>query len=106
MGIVVAVLHVLAVPVNKTTSPVDGTLSVRRKTGRPERKHDTGGGLGVVEAAGGSVPGVLAVERTHDIAINGPGESVGLPVNDIFVLIVDRVAVHSEILAVVVWIYG
>jgi hypothetical protein len=54
-GIVVAVLHVRTVPVNLTTSPLNGTLSVTGLTSGPQTELDSGRGLRVVVLAGGRV---------------------------------------------------
>lgn len=77
--------HVLAVPVDLTTSPINSSLAVRRETSRPERKHDAGGCLRVVEASGGSVPGVGALLGAADLAVDRPGKLVLLPVDAVLV---------------------
>lgn len=69
------------VPVDLTTSPVDGTLGVGSQSTGPDGDLDEGGSLGVVVGLGGSVEGILLVEDTADLAVDGPGDGVLSPVN-------------------------
>lgn len=85
-GVVVAVLHVLAVPVDQAAGPIDRALPVRGDTGGPKGKHDAGGCLRVEPAIRGGVPGVGTVEGAKDVAVDGPGEVVGRPVDGVGVL--------------------
>ena len=81
-GVVVAgVLDVLAVPVNLTASPVNGTLGVAGLTSGPQGHLQAGGGLGVLVAVGSLVPGVGLLQGALDVAVDDPLGLVGLPVN-------------------------
>lgn len=91
-GVVVSVLHVRRVPVDQSAGPIDGTLTVTRETCRPERKHDSGGGLRIEVAVRCRIPGVFPVHCAHCLAINNPIELVRAPIDCVCVNIRDRVA--------------
>lgn len=84
-GIVVAVLHVGAVPINLTTGPLNGTLRVTSLTSRPQTELDSGGGLGVVVLASGLVVSLVTIQSAENLAVNLPAERVGLPVDRVSV---------------------
>jgi hypothetical protein len=60
-SIVVAILHVRAVPVNLTTSPFNSTLSVTSLTSGPQTELDSRWGLRVVVLAGGRIVRLVTV---------------------------------------------
>lgn len=80
-SIVVAVGHVWRIPLDKTTSPVDGPFAVSRQTTGPERQLHSTGSLREGIAVGSGVPGVLAIEGADCLAVDGPCNLVGCPVN-------------------------
>lgn len=80
-GIVVSVLHQRTVPVDKTASPVNGTLSVRGQTSRPQRQLDASRCLWVVILFVGRVVRVALLESPHCISVNRPGDRVWRPIN-------------------------
>lgn len=94
-GVVVAILHVLRVPVDETARPVDGAFSVAAQTGGPQRQLHTRWRLWEVVAAGGGVPGVVSVQGAHLIAIDAPSDLVGRPIDGICVHVDLRVG-HVE----------
>ena len=71
-GVVVAVLHVRTVPVDLTTSPLDGALSIASLASRPQTELNSRRSLRVVVLAGSLVVSLVAIEGTKDLAINLP----------------------------------
>lgn len=94
--VVTLLLDVLAVPVNLTTGPVDGTLGVAGLAGGPERHLQARGGLGVLEAVGSGVPGVGLLQGAHDGAVDDPLGLVGLPVDLVGVPVVKGILVADR----------
>lgn len=84
-GVVVAILHVLTVPVNLTTGPINGTLSIASLAGRPQTELNSRRGLRVVVLASGLVVSLVAVQGTKDLAINLPAKGVRCPVDGVSV---------------------
>ena len=84
-GVVVAVLHVWAVPVNLATSPLDGTLSVASLSSRPQTELDSGRRLRVVVLASSLVVGIVTVKSAKNLAINLPAQGVRSPVDRVSV---------------------
>lgn len=80
-GVVVTIGHVLAVPVDQSTSPIDSTIAVTGKTGRPQTELDFGWSLRVMILTSGRVVSLVAVHGTKNSAIHGPCEIVRLPIN-------------------------
>jgi hypothetical protein len=60
-SIVVAVLHVRTVPVDLTSSPLNGTLSITSLTSGPQTELDSGWGLRVVVLAGGRIVSLVTI---------------------------------------------
>lgn len=100
--VVALLLDVLAVPVNLTTGPVDGTLGVAGLAGGPERHLQARGGLGVLVAVGSRVPGVGLLQGALDLAVDDPLGLIGLPVDLVGVPVVKGILVADGGVAAVV----
>lgn len=105
-GVVVALLlDILAVPVDLTTGPGDGSGGVARLTSGPQGQLHAHGRLGVHVAITGFVPGGRALESALDFTVHGPGDGLGLPVDGVLVPLIEGVAAgHGGVGAIVVWI--
>ena len=69
-GKVVAILHVVAGPVDEATTPFDSSFAIGGKTSRPQRQLDARRCLGVVKSVGGGVPSIRLLHRADLFAIN------------------------------------
>jgi hypothetical protein len=82
-------LNVFGVPVDLTTSPINGTLRVSLKTTRPERQLDTRRGLREAPVLRCRVPGILALLGSSQLAIDPPLNLVGCPPQFIIMEVVE-----------------
>jgi hypothetical protein len=90
------------VPVDHTTSPVDGTLGISLETTRPQRQLNTGRGLRVVPVLGRLIPGVLAFLGTAEFAINEPLNLVRGPANLVVMEVVEGIR-GTDISRIFIW---
>ena len=60
-------------------------MAVGGETGRPEGELDACGRLGIVKGVVSGIPGVSAIEGTHVVAVDRPGQGVGFPVEAVSV---------------------
>ena len=100
--VVARILHVFVVPINKTTCPLDGSLSVCRQAGWPEGKLHTGWGLRVVVSICGAIPGVFLLDSTEGCPVDGPGYRVGFPIDFVVVVCVKSIQVGDCYISTVV----
>lgn len=81
--------------------PADGVRGVSFKTTGPEGELHAGGSLRVVIAFGGIVPSFFSFLHTDDLAVDGPGDGLRLPVNLVVVPFGEGVAAFDARVAAV-----
>lgn len=104
-GIVVADgLDVLAVPVDITTGPVNGTLGVAGLAGGPERHLKARGCLGELVLLGGLVVGVGLFQSAAHGAVDDPVDLLRGPIDLVSVPVIEGVlAIHADVAGVLPW---
>lgn len=80
-------LDVFSVPVDSSTGPVNSTLTVGRRSTRPQGDLNDGRSLGKFVDTGGGIVSVGLLEDTAGLAIDQPGDGVFSPVNSVGVIV-------------------
>lgn len=83
--VVTGVLDVLAIPVDLTAGPGNGTRGVAGLTSGPQGQLHSGGRLRVHVLFAGLVVGGFLFKSSLHLTINRPGDGVGFPVNGVLV---------------------
>lgn len=79
------------IPVDHTTSPVDGSLRLTRNSCRPNTQlYPSRGGWVVSYAIRADSVGFL--DGADDLSVDGPRESVGLPVDGVVMIVAEGIA--------------
>ena len=95
-------MHILAVPVNFTTSPIDSTLGVGGKTTGPERQFETSRSLREHILFGSSVVCLVFIQDADGFSVEIPGDRIGSPINLVGVEVFERVGVNGSVDLVVI----
>ena len=92
MRVVVTIsLDIVAVPIDLSSSPVNCALGVGGESSWPDGDLDTGWGLWVLPLVGRCVPCILTLLGASDLAVDGPGDFVGRPIDGVVVVVVEGI---------------
>jgi hypothetical protein len=99
--VVSVVLDIRGVPVDQSTGPLDGSLSVGGKTSRPEGKLHTSRCLREIPLVRRGIPGVRSLQRAADLSIYQPCDLIRSPINFVRVVVIERVSKRDVQLVVI-----